>query len=75
LAAEELVFLDETSTPGTLVPLRGWGQRGARVVGTQPRGRREAVTGIAALTAAGINPAITFPGALDREIFNTYARI
>jgi transposase len=41
-------------------------------VGTQPRGRRDAVTCIAALTAAGIDPAITFPGALDRGIVNTY---
>lgn len=48
----------------------GAGDRAARVTGLQPRGRREATSCIAALTAAGIDPAIAFPGARGRAIFN-----
>jgi hypothetical protein len=41
---DALVFLDETSTPTTLTPLRARAPRGQRAVGRVPRGRREAIS-------------------------------
>ena len=67
-----LIFLDETSTPTTLTPLRGRSRRGERVVGRVPRGRWEAVTLVATLTASGFGPGLQLEGALDRDAFDTF---
>jgi len=68
----DLVFLDETSTPTTLTPVRAWAPRGTRAVGRVPRGRWQSITLVATLTARGPGPAIVLPGALDRLAFDTY---
>jgi transposase len=68
----ELVFLDETSTPTTLTPLRARAPRGQRAVGRVPRGRRTQVTLIAALTPAGIVAPMLLEGALDRPAFDAW---
>ncbi len=65
----DLVFLDETSAPTTLTPPRARAPRGERAVGRVPRGRREHVTLIAALTPAGIAAPVLLPGALDGAAF------
>ena len=70
--ARDLVFLDETSTPTTLTPLRARAPRGERAVGTVPRGRWEQVTLICALTPQGMAAPILLPGALDRDAFDTW---
>lgn len=67
-----VIFLDETSTPTTLTPLRGRSRRGERVVGRVPRGRWEAVTLVATLTPAGLGPGLQLDGALDRDAFDTF---
>jgi transposase len=67
-----LIFLDETSTPTTLTPLRGRSLRGHRVVGRVPRGRWAAVTLLATLTPAGFGPGLQLEGALDRDAFDTF---
>lgn len=67
-----LIFLDETSTPTTLTPLRGRSLRGERVVGRVPRGRWEAVTLVATLTPRGFGPGLQLEGALDRDAFDTF---
>lgn len=67
-----LIFLDETSTPTTLTPLRGRSPRGHRVVGRVPRGRWEAVTLVATLTASGFGPGLQLEGPLDRAAFDTF---
>ena len=69
----DLVFLDETSTPTTLTPLRARAPRGKRAVGRVPRGRREHVTLIAALTPAGLAAPVLLPGALDGAAFAAWA--
>ena len=69
MAAEDLVFVDETSTPLGLTPLRGRAPRGQRVVGRIPRGRWTHVTLLATLTIDGLGPGLQFAGALDRPIF------
>jgi transposase len=67
-----LVFLDETSTPITLTPLRGRSRRGTRVVGRVPRGTWQAVTLLATLTPAGLGPGLQLEGAIDRQGFDTF---
>lgn len=68
----DFVFLDETSTPTTLTPLRARAPRGERAVGSVPRGRREHVTLIAALTPDGIAAPVLLPGALDGDAFEAW---
>ena len=70
--AAQLVFLDETSTPLTMTPRMARAPRGERAVGKPPQGRREAITLVATVSAAGMGPAMTVPGALDRIGFETF---
>ena len=72
IPAERLLFLDETSTPTDLTPLRGRASRGTRVVGRVPRGRWTQVTLLATLSLSGLGPAVQFAGALDRPTFEQY---
>ena len=67
-----LIFLDETSTPTTLTPLRGRSARGQRVVGRVPRGKWHAVTLVATLTVSGFGPGLQLEGALDRDAFEVF---
>jgi len=67
-----LIFLDETSTPTTLTPVRGRSPRGERLVGRVPRGRWEAVTLVATLTPTGFGPGLQLAGALDRDAFDAF---
>jgi len=67
-----LMFLDETSTPTTLTPLRARSPRGQRAVGRVPRGRWTTVTLLATLTPTGLGPGVQFPGALDRRAFEQF---
>jgi transposase len=68
----QLVFLDETSTPTALTPLRARAPRGVRAVGRVPRGQHTAITLLATLTPTGFGPGYQFPGALDRSTFETF---
>lgn len=67
-----VVALDETSTPTRLTPLRARAPRGERAIGTISRGRWESVTLLATISLDGMGPAMQFPGALDRDAFETY---
>ena len=69
---DALVFLDETSTPTTLTPLRARAPRGQRAVGRVPRGRREAIAWLATLTATGIGESLLVRGAVDRCVFDAF---
>jgi transposase len=68
----QLVFLDETSTPTTLTPLRARSRRGQRAVGSVSRGRWHAVTLLASLTPTGFGPGLQVAGAIDRRAFDAY---
>jgi len=68
----DLVFLDETATPTTLVPLYARAPRGERAVGTAPRGRREHVSWLATLTPLGVGESLLVPGAVDRAAFDAF---
>lgn len=67
-----LIFLDETSTPTTLTPLRGRSPRGERVTGRVPHRRWAAVTLVATLTPTGFGPGLQLEGALDRDAFDIF---
>lgn len=67
-----LIFLDETSTPTTLTPIRGRSARGTRVVGQVPRSRWEAVSLLATLTPTGLGPGLQITGAVDRAVFDWF---
>jgi transposase len=68
----DLIFLDETSTPTTLTPLRARSPRGQRAIGRVPRGRWTTVTLVSTLTPQGIGPSVLIEGAADRLVFDTY---
>jgi transposase len=71
-----LIFLDETGTPTTLTPLRARTRRGQRAIGRIPRGSWTTVSLLATLTPAGLGPGLQVPGAVDRQVFETFvARI
>jgi transposase len=67
-----LLFLDETSAPTTLTPVRARAPRGERAVGRVPRGRRTQVTLIAALAPTGVVAPMLLEGALDRLAFDAW---
>jgi len=69
---QTLVFLDETSTPTTMTPLRARAPRGTRILGWVPRGRWASVTLLATLTPSGFGPGLQIEGALDRQSFDTF---
>lgn len=67
-----LIFLDETSTPTTMTPLRARSPRGTRVVDRVPHGKWERVTLRGTLTPTGLGPGFQFAGALDRDAFDAF---
>ena len=67
-----LVFLDETSTPTTLTPLMARSPRGQRAIGIVPLGRREQVSLLATLTPNGFGAALSIPGAINRNAFDSF---
>lgn len=66
------VFLDETSTPLSLTPLRARAPRGQRAVGRVPHGKRPHLSWLATLTPAGIGESVVVPGAVDRQVFDLF---
>jgi transposase len=68
LNPRDLVFLDETSTPLTLTPLRARAPRGQRAIGHIPRGHRPHIVWIATLTADGLGESLVVDGPLDGQV-------
>ena len=69
----DLIFVDETSTHTAMTRRRARAPRGERAVGRPPRNHGPNVTLLAALTPAGIGPAVAIPGAVDGAAFVAYA--
>ena len=69
-----LVFVDESGTHLAMTPRRARAPRGQRAYGAAPRNRGGNTTLIAALSRAGLGPAMTLPGAADRAAFVAYVR-
>ena len=72
LAPADVVFVDETSTNTAMAPRYARAPRGERAVGRVPRNRGPNVTLLAALTPAGIGPALVVEGAVDGAAFELY---
>lgn len=68
----ELIFLDETSTPITLTPLRARAPRGQRAVGRVPRGKRPHIAWLATLTPAGIGESLVVNSPVDGQVFDLF---
>ena len=67
-----LVFLDETWVKTNMAPLRGWGDRGKRLVAHVPHGHWKTMTFIAALRCDRIDAPWVLNGPINGEAFKTY---
>jgi transposase len=67
-----VVFVDETGAHTALTRLRARAPRGERAVGAAPRNPGPNRTLLAALTPAGIGPALVVEGAADGAVFAAY---
>ena len=72
VAAERLVFIDETWTRTDMAPLRGWALRGMRLTAKVPHGRWKTTTFLAALRHNRIDAPWVLEGSIDGESFQTY---
>ena len=68
----DLIFIDETSTHTALTRRRARAPRGERAIGRVPRNHGPNVTLLAALTPAGVGPALAITGAVDGAAFALY---
>ena len=68
------VWVDETGSHLGFTPRYAWAPRGERAVGVAPRHQGENKTIVAALTGAGIGPALRFDGAMTTDRFDGYVR-
>ncbi|NJK43461.1 MAG: IS630 family transposase [Pleurocapsa sp. SU_196_0] len=71
-SADDLVFLDESSTHLAMTGLYARSLRGTRAFGKVPRNRGANVTLISTLSSAGETHALTLEGGLDRAAFEVY---
>ena len=70
----QVVFVDESSTHVSLTRLRARAPRGQRATGRVPRNHDPRLSLVAAMTPAGMGPAMTLPGAVDTPAFVAYVR-
>lgn len=68
-APANLLFLDETSTPLTLTPVRARAPRGQRAIGRIPRGMRPHIAWLATLSATGLGESLVVDGPVDGRVF------
>ena len=74
IAAETIVFLDETSTQTVMTRPRGRAPRGERVVGAVPRNHGPNVTCLVALSPSGPQAPCVFEGAVTSALFVRWLR-
>ena len=69
---ERFVFMDETSASTNMVRLRGWGQRGERLLDATPHGHWRTTTFVAGLKADGIVAPFVLDGPMTGDVFRAY---
>ena len=69
-----LVFIDETWIKTNMAPLRGWGDRGKRLIAHVPHGHWQTMTFIGALRHDRIEAPWVLNGPINAEAFKTYVR-
>jgi transposase len=67
-----LVFIDETWVKTNMAPLRGWGLRGARLIGHAPYGHWRTMTFLAALRQDRIEAPWVVNGPINAKAFLAY---
>jgi len=72
LDPHRLVFIDETWVKTNMAPLRGWGPKGARLLGRAPHGKWRTLTFLAALRASGLTAPCVFNGPINGEAFRAW---
>jgi transposase len=72
VAAQDLVFLDETGANTAMQRTHGYAPQGERVVAATPLGGWKTVTFVGALTTGGLIAPWAFEGALNGEWFLAY---
>jgi transposase len=72
IAANRLLFIDETWMKTNMAPLRGWGPRQRRLNAYVPHGHWKPLTFIAALRHDGIAAPFVIDGPINGEIFLAY---
>ncbi len=70
--AQDLVFLDETSTQITMTRRRGRAPRGERLTERVPRNHGDNRTLLAAIGTDGVKAPLVFPRALDGAVFRQW---
>jgi transposase len=72
LDPRRLVFIDETWIKTSMVPLRGWGQKGARLRAFAPHGHWRTLTFLGALRCDQLTAPCVFDGPINGECFRAY---
>ena len=68
------MFIDETWAKTNMTRLRGWCQRGQRLIGRVPHGHWKTLTLVAALRHDGIIAPCVFDGPINAQSFLAYVR-
>ena len=66
------MFIDETWVKTNMAPLRGWGDRGARLIAHAPAGHWRTMTFLAALRHDRVDAPWVVNGPINGEIFRAY---
>lgn len=69
---DRLVFIDETWVKTNMAPLRGWGDRGKRLVAHVPHGHWKTMTFVAALRSDRVDAPWVLNGPINANAFLTY---
>lgn len=72
VAADQLVFVDESGANITLTPRYGRAPRGQRCTGQVPRNWGKNTTLMAAMTLEGMQTAAVIEGSMDRPVFDQF---
>lgn len=68
------MFIDETWVKTNMAPLRGWGDRGARLIAHAPAGHWRTMTFLAALRQDRVDAPWVVNGPINGEIFRAYVQ-
>ena len=69
---DRLVFIDETWVKTNMAPLRGWGERGKRLIAHVPHGHWRTMTFVAALRNDRLDAPWVLNGPINANAFLTY---
>lgn len=71
---DTLIFVDESGSHTSMTPLYGWAPKDERAYGVTPRNRGQNTTILGALSAQGVQAAMTLEGAADTIAFEVFIK-